>query len=83
MASFKTNSNGAQAGTPTLPIAPAFIRIPRAGTRDPYTGLTRTALFALVKDGKVKSISLRQPGCKRGVRLIDARSLVETISQAA
>jgi hypothetical protein len=56
-------------------IVPAFVRLPRAGQREPYSGLTRSALFNLIKSGRVKSHSLKQPGCKRGVRLIDAISL--------
>lgn len=70
-------------GAPATSISPFSIRLPRPGQRDPYTGLTRSALFALLKDGKVKSVSLKQPGCKRGVRLIDARSLVEFLSSLA
>lgn len=61
-------------------IRPAFIRLPKAGQRDPFTGLSRTALFELLRKGKVKSISMKQPGNKRGIRLIDADSLVAAIN---
>lgn len=67
-------SNTAASVLPTT-IAPAFVRLPRAGQREPFSGLTRSALFTLIKSGRVKSHSLKQPGCKRGVRLIDAISL--------
>ena len=91
---FKSNVSGnAHAGAlPQLPqpalnrrdflatIQPAFIRLPKAGQRDPLTGLTRTHLFSLIKAGKVHSVSLKQPGCKRGVRLIDAASLLQAIN---
>jgi hypothetical protein len=90
------NSNPAQAGAPpTSPqpavnrreflatIQPAFIRLPRAGQRDPLTGLTRTHLFGLIKTKKVRSVALKQQGCKRGVRLIDAQSLLAAINSEA
>jgi hypothetical protein len=66
-------------------VSPAFVRIPRAGQVDPFSGLRRTQFFELIKSGKVKSHLLKNhPGAKRGVRLIDAVSLVEAIkSQAA
>ncbi len=70
--------SAAQAGA-AIPIQPAYIRLPRPGARDSYTGLSRTALFGLLKSGKVKSVSLRQDGCKRGIRLIDAASLIGAI----
>lgn len=74
-----TRSSGAQGAAPT--ITPAYLRLPRPGQRCPYCGLTRSALFAALKSG-VKSISLRQPGCRRGVRLIHAGSLIEFIERA-
>lgn len=90
------SSNTAQAGPPKTPpqpalnrqkflatIQPAFIRLPRAGQRDPLTGLTRTHLFGLIKAKKVRSVALKQEGCTRGVRLIDAQSLIEAINSEA
>lgn len=56
-------------------ISPAFTRFPRAGQREPFSGLCRSQLFALIKSGRVKSYSLKMPGCSRGVRLIDCASL--------
>ena len=64
-----------EAGLPNSNITPAFVRLPRAGHREPYSGLSRTQLFALIKTGRVKSHSLKTPGATRGVRLIDAQSL--------
>jgi len=79
-----TRPRGARAGaTPPTSIQPAFIRLPRAGQRDPLTGLTRSHLFALLKAGKVRSVSLRQSGAKRGVRLIDAPSLLAAINSGS
>jgi len=63
------------AGLPTSNITPAFTRFPRPGQREPFSGLCRSQLFALIKSGKVKSHSLKMPGATRGVRLIDCESL--------
>ena len=56
-------------------ISPAFTRFPRPGQREPFSGLCRSQLFALIKSGLVKSHSLKMPGATRGVRLIDCASL--------
>ena len=62
-------------GLLTSNITPAFTRFPRPGEREPFSGLCRTQLFALIKSGKVKSHSLKMPGATRGVRVIDCLSL--------
>lgn len=63
---------------------PEFIRLPKTGTLDPFTGLTRSKLNELVlpcpaNDQKppVKSVCLRQRGAVKGVRLIVFKSLME------
>jgi hypothetical protein len=70
------------ASTPPLP-APAFIRLPRPGNRDPHTGLTRTSIYNLINTGQVQSRIVKQPGCKRGIRLIDFPSLISFIQGQA
>jgi hypothetical protein len=67
-----TPSNAASSA---LQISPAFTRFPRPGQREPFSGLCRSQLFALIKSGRVKSHSLKMPGCSRGVRLICCASL--------
>ena len=64
-------------------VRPEFIRLPRNGTRCPWSGLSRTAINNLVlpcvtNDHKppVKSISLRTRGASRGTRLIVYDSLM-------
>jgi hypothetical protein len=64
-------------------ISPAFVRLPRPGQREPFSGLTRSTLFNLIKTGRVKSHSLKMPGCKRGVRLVDAISLRAAIETSS
>jgi hypothetical protein len=71
----KRNQNRCDAGATQSNITPAFVRLPRAGQREPFSGLTRTQLFSFIKSGRVKSHSLKMPGATRGVRLIDAISL--------
>lgn len=63
---------------------PEFIRLPKTGTLDPLTGLTRSKLNELVlpcpaNDHKppVKSVCLRQRGAVKGVRLIVFKSLMD------
>jgi hypothetical protein len=61
-------------------MSPTFVRLPRPGQRELFSGLTRSTLFNLIKTGRVKSHSLKMPGCSRGIRLIDFKSLCEAIS---
>lgn len=63
---------------------PEFIRLPKTGTLDPFTGLSRSKLNELVlpcpaNDYKppVKSVCLRQRGAVKGVRLIEFKSLMD------
>jgi len=61
---------------------PAYIRLPKSGTADPHTGLSRSALDLLVRPQPgndfrppVKSKMLKMTGEKRGIVLSDFRSL--------
>jgi hypothetical protein len=38
-------------------------------------GLSRTYLFALIAEGKIKSRHVKRPEAKRGIRLIETESL--------
>jgi hypothetical protein len=69
---------------------PAYIRLPRAGTRCPLTGLSRTALNELILPSAangyrppVRSYSLKRPGQIRGVRLISLPDLLRHIEASA
>jgi hypothetical protein len=66
-----------------LYIIPEFIRLPKSGSQEPFTGLSRAKLNELVLPTKkngfkplVRSISLRKPGEKFGVRLVVLESLL-------
>ena len=63
--------------------APEWIRLPRPGEAEPRTGLTRGILSRLANEGKIKSISLRDAGKKRGCRLIHLASLLSHLASLA
>jgi hypothetical protein len=42
-------------------------------------GISRTKLFLLAKTGKIKSVSLREPGTARGTRLFCVKSIEDYI----
>ncbi len=65
-------------------IYPEWVRLPKSGHLDSWTGLTRSKLNELilpcpVNDHKppVRSIVLRRKGAEKGVRLIYLRSLLD------
>jgi hypothetical protein len=53
-------------------VRPEWLRIPDA-TR--FSGLGRSSLYELIKEGRVKSVCLRKRNNIRGIRLINADSL--------
>lgn len=60
-----------------------FLRLPKSGARCPVTGLSRSMMNALIlptaeNDHRppVRSVVLRRQGCARGIRLVDAQSLI-------
>ncbi|MFA7054624.1 MAG: hypothetical protein WC328_16540 [Kiritimatiellia bacterium] len=69
----------AQVGNPT---AQEWARIPRVGQT--LEGFFRSQLFALIRDGKVKSAAIKQPGQIRpGMRLVHLPSLRAYIASFA
>lgn len=64
----------------SAPVTPTWIRIPKHGTRCPYTGLSRSYIFGLVASGKVRSkVIISDKASVRGVRLIALQSLLDFI----
>lgn len=64
-------------------IRPAFLRLPKTGTLCPWTGLSRSKLNELILPAPlngycppVRSLSLRNRGQIRAVRLVDFDSLM-------
>lgn len=64
---------------PVKPSRPEFVRMPTNKGLCPYTGLSRSFLYGLAAEGKIRTISLRRRGTMRGVRLIDLGSLLTYI----
>ena len=65
-------------------IIPEFIRLPKPGTRCPFTGLSRSGLNNLILPTEVnghkppvRSVCLRNRGAMRGTRLIVFDSLIQ------
>jgi hypothetical protein len=65
---------------------PEFLRLPQGGCRCPHTGLSRSALNALILPTPendflppVRSFVLRKRGARTGIRLIDFDSLTAYI----
>lgn len=55
---------------------PEYVRLPRTGEKETFTGLGRSKLWEILQSGRVKSICLRKPGALRGARLIQLDSLL-------
>lgn len=58
---------------------PEFIRLPKAGYRCAWTGLSRGSINDLIlgPDAPVQSVLVKQPGASRGVRLVHLGSLLD------
>lgn len=77
--SFTTDPMSIAVKTPTKA---EYMRLPRAGERDPVFGLSRTVLNELILpcEGNdfrppVRSVVLRKRGAQTGIRLIDLDSM--------
>jgi hypothetical protein len=59
---------------PSIPSMP-WVRLPVPGER--LCGLTRTTLYQLSCQGKIRTVVVRQEGTTRGIRLLHLPSLLE------
>src|SRR5438105_2242785 len=57
---------------------PLWIRAPAKGP-EYWTGFSRSKLYELEKDGKIRSVSIREAGQKKGTRLFELRSILAFI----
>lgn len=57
-----------------------WIRLPTKG-HCPFTGLSRTHFYNLIKAGQIKSSCLREPGKLTGVRLVWLPSVLNYIER--
>ena len=61
---------------------PVWIRPPKQGVEF-YTGLSRAKLYELAGAGKIKSVSIREPGQVKGTRLFLLASIFAFIESCA
>ncbi len=57
---------------------PLWIRAPAKGP-EYWTGFSRSKLYELAKDGKIRSRSIREPGQQKGTRLFELQSILAFI----
>jgi hypothetical protein len=69
--------------TPGGVTAPEWIRLPRPGEVEPRTSLSRGVLTRLAVEGKIKSLTTKEPGKKRGCKLLNLESLLSYLSSLA
>ena len=60
---------------------PVWIRPPKAGLEF-FTGLSRSKLYSLGAEGKIKTRSLREPGQIKGTRLFLLKSILDHIESS-
>jgi hypothetical protein len=64
---------------------PVWVRAPGKGP-EYWSGFSRSKLYELSKDRKIRSVSIREPGQKKGTRLFHLKSIlafIETTEKAA
>ena len=57
---------------------PLWIRAPKKGPEH-WTGFSRSKLYELAKDEKIRSVSIREPGQEKGTRLFELKSILAFI----
>lgn len=57
---------------------PVWIRAPKTGTEF-YAGFSRAKLYELASEGKIRSVSIREPGQVKGTRLFNLQSIFDFI----
>jgi hypothetical protein len=59
-------------------LLPVWVRCPVCGPEH-FSGLTRSKLYQLAGESKIRSISLREPSQTKGTRLFNLASILEYI----
>ena len=57
---------------------PVWIRAPKEGP-EYWTGFSRAKLYELARDKKIRSVSIREHGQKKGTRLFELESILALI----
>ena len=61
---------------------PVWVRAPVTGPEH-YSGLTRAKLYQLDREGRIRSVSIQEPGQSRGCRLFHLESILRFIERCA
>lgn len=59
---------------------PIWVRCPARGP-EKYSGFSRPKLYELAGKGLIRSVSIRQPGAVRGVRLFNLQSILAFVEK--
>jgi hypothetical protein len=59
---------------------PVWIRSPKSGPEH-YSGFTRAKLYQLAGERRIRSVSIREPGQVKGVRLFHLASVLDFIAK--
>jgi hypothetical protein len=59
---------------------PVWIRPPKQGVEF-YSGFSRAKLYELAGGGKIRSVSIREPGAVKGTRLFHLQSILDFIAR--
>lgn len=60
---------------------PVWVRAPRGGGVEHYSGLGRSKLYELATTGRIRSVSLRDGGAVKGVRLFCLSSILNYVAK--
>lgn len=63
-------------------LLPVWIRAPRKGN-EYFSGFSRSKLYQVAADGKIRSVSIREPGQIKGTRLFELKSILDFIERNA
>lgn len=61
-------------------LRPIWVRAPKDGAVEHYSGLGKGTLYSLDAAGLIKSACLKRPGAVRGVRLFELQSILDYIA---
>ena len=61
---------------------PVWIRPPKNGN-EYFSGFSRSKLYALAADGKIRTASIRAPGELKGTRLFELKSILDLVERCA
>ncbi len=66
---------------PASIAAAEFLRLPQPGTRCWLTSLSRSTLNELIDAGEIRAVTIRQPGARRGIKLLNKQSVLAYLAK--